>query len=181
MLLEIKNKILELKKNNKNMNNDAIYENLLKNNGEIWENKEDNYEEYINFIMYDLYQYINPKYEEKEKRQNQFLFRKELEERYKHCVISNSSIITCQACHIIPFAECEEKDKYNVSNGLLLRSDLHVLFDKKLLKINPDTLQIEISKEILEDENNNKIYGEYHNKKIKVNSKSLPFLKKIYE
>jgi hypothetical protein len=135
----------------------------------------------VDFAMFDLFGYEYKKYEEKEKRQCQALFREELEERYKRCIISNASVKNCQACHIVPFSECEEKDKYNVNNGLLLRYDLHNLFDSGHLKINPDTLCVELSKEILEDENDSKIYGEYHNKKIKINSKNIPFLKKIYD
>ena len=48
-----------------------------------------------------------------------------------------------EAAHIQPFAANGSDD---VSNGLLLRSDIHVLFDSYLLSINPDTHLIYCSK-----------------------------------
>lgn len=56
------------------------------------------------------------------------------------CVISECSILhTLQAAHIRPFGGAST---HRVTNGLLLRSDLHGLFDAHLLGIDPNTLEV---------------------------------------
>jgi len=80
-------------------------------------------------------------------RQGQGIFRKDLLVLYSgRCAISdfipNAAV---DAAHIIPYAESEDHD---IGNGLLLRSDLHNLFDDGLLRINPKSLTIELSKEL---------------------------------
>ncbi|MEY3256463.1 MAG: hypothetical protein RLZZ29_1598, partial [Cyanobacteriota bacterium] len=41
--------------------------------------------------------------------------------------------------HIIPYCETEDND---ISNGLLLRADIHTLFDLNLIAIEPETYKI---------------------------------------
>ena len=135
--------------------------------------------EKINFIMYNLFQYIHTETEEKEKRSDQQSFRQDLIERYNECIISGVSDEVCEACHIVPHSNCEDKDKYNVDNGLLLRSDLHILFDKGLLKINPHTSEVLLSEKILLNPKM-KQYYELNNKKININKNSIKFLQQIY-
>jgi hypothetical protein len=61
-----------------------------------------------------------------------------------------------QAAHIMPYLG--EKDNH-VENGLLLRADLHLLFDKMRLGINPDSLEISLSKEAAQDSTYSKFQG----------------------
>jgi putative restriction endonuclease len=74
-------------------------------------------------------------------RQGQSAFRAALRERYGDiCMISGCDFVeVLEAAHISPFRG--ESDNH-VENGLLLRADLHVLFDLDLLGIEPDSLQI---------------------------------------
>ena len=44
-----------------------------------------------------------------------------------------------EAAHIIPYSETENN---HPSNGLLLRADIHTLFDLNLIAINPETMQV---------------------------------------
>jgi hypothetical protein len=48
--------------------------------------------------------------------------------------------------HIIPYSECKN---FDITNGLLLGASLHTLYDTHKLTINPDTLKIEISNDLL--------------------------------
>ena len=80
-------------------------------------------------------------------RQGQSKFRESLLEAYQgRCAITRTAIpAILQAAHIIPY---DGKKTNNVPNGLLLRSDIHNLFDLGILRINPDSMQIEISEEL---------------------------------
>ena len=51
-----------------------------------------------------------------------------------------------EAIHIVPHAESGINE---LDNGLLMRADLHHLFDDGLLSINPDTKNIEIDERLL--------------------------------
>ena len=76
-----------------------------------------------------------------------------------------------EAAHIIPYAQCHA-DRDKSKNGLLLRSDVHKLFDAHLISINPETRKIEISDNIKSEE-----YRSLHGKTIEdeVSLKSLCF------
>jgi hypothetical protein len=47
-----------------------------------------------------------------------------------------------EAAHIIPY---RGPQTHEVSNGLLLRADIHTLFDLDLLKIHPIEMRVELS------------------------------------
>lgn len=80
------------------------------------------------------------------KKRKQNKFRTELESRSLVCEISGESeSAVLQAAHII---EVASSGGYTRSNGLLLRSDLHSLFDRGLLNISDEgiiTLSSEVS------------------------------------
>ncbi|MEP3890775.1 MAG: HNH endonuclease signature motif containing protein [Hellea sp.] len=79
-------------------------------------------------------------------RRNQSAFRQVLLTARPHqCAISGTSeIAVLEAAHIIPYAErFANRDK--LENGLLLRSDIHKLFDAHLISINPKTRRVEIA------------------------------------
>lgn len=79
-------------------------------------------------------------------RVHQKKFRQELLDYYNsHCCISGCSVETVlEAAHIKPYALCDDGEEGNRENGLLLRADIHTLFDLNLIQINPDTFIIEV-------------------------------------
>ena len=59
------------------------------------------------------------------------------------CGISGCRVVeVVQAAHIMPYLGDEDN---HVANGLLLRADLHILFDRDLLGIDPVTLQVHLA------------------------------------
>lgn len=77
-------------------------------------------------------------------RQGQGNFRAAMLERYgAQCVITGCRIDTLlEAAHIIPYRGDQSHDELN---GLLLRVDIHRLFDAHLISINPKTLTVELA------------------------------------
>jgi hypothetical protein len=134
----------------------------------------------VDFYMYDKYNYLyrKDKIEPQINRNGQITFKKQLIERYKCCIISKNTENTCDGAHIIPYSELKNGNKYDIDNGLLLRTDLHRYFDNKILKINPITLIASFDKEWL---NNNKNYEEYNNIKININKNSIKYLIEFYK
>lgn len=54
-----------------------------------------------------------------------------------------------EAAHIVPVAEQGSDDP---SNGILLRADLHRLFDNGLMAINPDTGHVRYASKVHKDD-----------------------------
>nr|WP_302850077.1 pentapeptide repeat-containing protein [Sphaerospermopsis torques-reginae] len=83
-------------------------------------------------------------------REGQEKFKEELTKKYGHrCLISGCEIKEIiEAAHIIPYSKIESHD---VANGLLLRVDLHRLFDAHLIAIHPTTREVLISEQIAKD------------------------------
>ena len=67
-------------------------------------------------------------------------------------------ISVLEAAHIKPYAQ---SGPHFISNGLLLRSDMHKLFDAGYLTITND-LKIEVSTRIKEEFENGREYYKYH-------------------
>ncbi|KAB8314154.1 hypothetical protein SD81_039850 [Tolypothrix campylonemoides VB511288] len=92
-------------------------------------------------------------------RQGQAKFRKDLLEAYNYrCVMSDCDAQEAlEAAHIIPYCKTEDND---ISNGLLLRADLHTLFDLNLITINPENMTVHLAPSLrgtyYEDELHNK-------------------------
>ena len=79
-------------------------------------------------------------------RIGQGAFRKKLSDLWKGCSISDCKTLSVlDAAHISPYRG--EKDN-DIRNGLLLRADLHRLFDDFLISVNPDTLTVHVSPKI---------------------------------
>jgi hypothetical protein len=76
-------------------------------------------------------------------RRGQYKFREALLARYgRRCVVTGSSIVALlEAAHISPF---RGEDDNHEENGLLLRADIHTLFDLNLLGIDPETLRVKL-------------------------------------
>ncbi|MDB9492360.1 pentapeptide repeat-containing protein, partial [Dolichospermum circinale CS-534/05] len=83
-------------------------------------------------------------------REGQQEFKEELKETYGYrCLISGCDIEQIiEAAHIIPYRDLNSHD---VANGLLLRVDLHRLFDVHLIAIHPITRKVLISEQIAKD------------------------------
>jgi hypothetical protein len=77
------------------------------------------------------------------KRRGQKQFRDALLERYKgRCLVTHCEIMdVLEAAHIDPY---RGEDENHPENGLLLRADIHTLFDLDLLGIEPDSLRVEL-------------------------------------
>ncbi|MDM1376700.1 HNH endonuclease [Myroides marinus] len=93
-------------------------------------------------------------------RRGQQAFRKSLLELYNStCVITGCKIVDIlEAAHINPFRG--EKDNHQ-SNGLLLRADIHTLFDLDLISIDPDNFKVVISEKLKGSE-----YDKYDQKSL---------------
>lgn len=81
------------------------------------------------------------------RRQGQPAFRKALIDAYGGtCAITGCALVAIlEAAHVHPY----RGDHTNVvSNGLLLRTDIHTLFDLRLIAIDPETLTILVSPEL---------------------------------
>jgi putative restriction endonuclease len=73
----------------------------------------------------------------------------------RRCTITGERTLpVLEAAHIRPFAEAEEHD---VRNGLLMRSDLHSLFDAGLVTVQSD-LRVHVSSQIRERYENGRDY-----------------------
>jgi len=93
-------------------------------------------------------------------RIGQGAFRVMVTEAYnRRCAISGEKTLpVLDAAHIVPFSE---QGSYAVKNGLLLRKDIHTLYDRGYITITP-SYHIEVSSRLKEDYGNGKIYYAYH-------------------
>ena len=105
-------------------------------------------------------------------RLGQGAFRATVTEAYgKRCAISGEKTLpVLEAAHIQPYAEAGPSV---IGNGLLLRSDLHTLFDKHYLTVNADNLVIEVSPRIREEFSNGKEYYRFHGQPLNMPKNKL--------
>lgn len=96
------------------------------------------------------------------RRQGQYQFRQDLLKAYNHhCAITGCDAVEAlEAAHIIPYIETENN---HPSNGLLLRADIHTLFDLNLITINPGTMTVQISPSLGQS-----YYKEFHGKLLQL-------------
>jgi len=81
----------------------------------------------------------------------------------RQCAISGEKALpVLQAAHIKPF---NEQGPNSVENGLLLRSDLHILFDRGYITVTPE-FNVEVSKRIKEEFDNGKHYYSFHGNRL---------------
>jgi putative restriction endonuclease len=96
------------------------------------------------------------------RRRGQSAFRQKLLNAYeRRCAISNCDAeAVLEAAHIVPY----RGDHTNVaSNGLLLRSDLHTLFDLNLIRIDGTTLSVVVDPSLAASE-----YGRLDGSRLRV-------------
>ncbi|MBG1257740.1 tetratricopeptide repeat protein [Nostoc commune] len=96
------------------------------------------------------------------RRQGQPQFRQSLLEAYNYCcaITGCDAQEALEAAHIIPYSETENN---HPSNGLLLRADIHTLFDLNLITINPETMQVRFAPSLRRTS-----YGEMDGKYLQV-------------
>jgi len=92
-------------------------------------------------------------------RTGQSSFRTLVLSNYKQCCITGCAINEIiEAAHIAPYRG--EKDNH-IKNGLLLRTDIHRLFDSNIIGISPNNFKVYISEKLRDTE-----YEKYAGKKI---------------
>jgi len=91
-------------------------------------------------------------------RRGQKKFREDLLEAYEGmCAVTGCAVKdVLEAAHIYPYRGNHTNDP---SNGLLLRADIHTLFDIGLVTIHPDSFKVLVKQELRKSS-----YGKYHNK-----------------
>ena len=106
------------------------------------------------------------------RRKNQSKFRNSILKLYNNmCAISGTEVTeVLDAAHIISHSKSGINQK---NNGILLRSDLHLLFDKNLLQIDPVTCEVLIDKSLKDS-----IYYTYHKSKLDLPISDTYLLKK---
>ncbi|MBO1081728.1 HNH endonuclease [Roseomonas sp. 573] len=89
-------------------------------------------------------------------RRGQKAFRDQLLKAYDgRCAISGCAVLdVLEAVHIVPY---RGDNTNHPINGLLLRADLHTLFDCGLIAIDPDTLKVLVASAIKDPS-----YREFH-------------------
>ena len=97
-------------------------------------------------------------------RLGQSMFRLQVIDAYdKKCAMSGEKALpVLQAAHIKPVAESGPN---RTENGLLLRSDLHILFDKGYITVTP-AHRIEVSRRIKEEYDNGQEYYRLHGRAL---------------
>ncbi|EAM6792337.1 HNH endonuclease [Salmonella enterica] len=84
------------------------------------------------------------------RRRNQAQFRADVGQNCGYrCVFTFASDARCDAAHLLAHAR---KGGASFKNGILLRKDIHALMDEGHCAIEPDTLQLWFSEEILESD-----------------------------
>ena len=99
-------------------------------------------------------------------RIGQGVFSVRVADAYHHrCAITGERTMpVLQAAHIKPVSN---NGPYSVPNGMLLRSDIHTLFDWGYITVNDD-LRVEVSGRLHDDWKNGKEYYAFHGKKLAV-------------
>jgi putative restriction endonuclease len=94
----------------------------------------------------------------------QGIFRSEVIAAYgRACAVTGEhSLPVLEAAHIRPYSD---EGVHEVSNGLLLRSDVHRLFDKGYVTVDPQHRFL-VSKKLREDYENGRSYYPLHGKVI---------------
>jgi putative restriction endonuclease len=89
-------------------------------------------------------------------RLGQGAFRAMITETYgrRCCVTGETTLPVLEAAHIRPVTSCGDNA---LTNGLLLRADMHILFDRGLIGISPD-YKVRVSSQIREKFVNGRVY-----------------------
>ena len=99
-------------------------------------------------------------------RLGQGAFRVQLTDAYsRKCSITGEKTLpVLEAAHIKPFADSGPN---HIANGILLRADLHKLYDGGYITLTKD-LKVEVSKKIKEEFQNGREYYQFHGKPLQI-------------
>ncbi len=105
-------------------------------------------------------------YSETKHRIGQGAFRVLVTDAYqRRCAITGERTLpVLEAAHIKPYSQ---NGQNNVNNGLLLRSDFHILYDQGYITVDKD-LRVDVSRHLNEDYGNGKDYYKYHGEKLMI-------------
>jgi hypothetical protein len=105
-------------------------------------------------------------------RRGQQQFRDALRQRYGDCCLVTGCevLAVLEAAHISPY---RGEDDNHPANGLLLRADVHTLFDLDFLGIEPDDLRIEIHPAVAKE------YGTFAGAILRCRSRQRPAQKAL--
>lgn len=93
----------------------------------------------------------------------------------RRCSVSGERVLpVLEAAHVRPYAKGGE---HSIANGLLLRSDLHILFDQGYLTVTPDRA-LEVSSKIRDQFENGKDYYAFHGQKLRLPCNPEQFVSK---
>ena len=97
-------------------------------------------------------------------RFNQSPFRYALEQAYGRCAVTGEhSLPALDAAHIVPYGD--DVAGHALENGLLLRADVHRLFDAGYATVTPD-YAFKVSSRLHEDYDNGKVYYDLNGRTI---------------
>lgn len=83
----------------------------------------------------------------------------------RRCALTGEKVLpVLEAAHVRPYAQDGE---HSINNGVLMKSDLHILFDRGYIAINPDDKRIVVSKNIHEEFDNGRDYYALHGREIR--------------
>ncbi len=87
----------------------------------------------------------------------------------RRCAVTGERALpTLEAAHVVPVSK---GGQHRVDNGLLLRSDVHTLFDRGYLTVTPD-LTFQVSGKLKDEFDDGDTYREYDRERIWVPSNS---------
>jgi putative restriction endonuclease len=106
-----------------------------------------------------------PQYALSEVRQGQGTFHIRVTDAYhRQCAVSREhSLPVLEAAHIVEWSDTHTNE---VTNGILLRADIHKLFDVGYVTVDPDGYRFVVGKRLKEDYNNGKEYYQLHGSRI---------------
>ena len=136
----------------------------------VFQKKHDIVDKQVSNTTQSTHKPINPSCDEQtfrliEGRRGQGAFRDEALKRFNsRCIVTGSEITSIlEAAHIMPYADVKDSRE---DNALLMRSDIHTLFDLGFLRIHINDQKKLIVK--LEPELENSEYWEYHKTELDV-------------
>ena len=97
-------------------------------------------------------------------RLGQGTFRYALEQAYGRCAVTGEhSLPALDAAHIVPYGQ--DAAGHALENGLLLRADVHRLFDRGYVTVTPD-YEFRVSRRLREDYDNGRVYYQHDGQTI---------------
>jgi putative restriction endonuclease len=96
----------------------------------------------------------------------------------RRCAITGERTLpVLEAAHIKPYGS---GGPHELENGLLLRSDLHTLFDQGYVTVDADQLKVVVSSRIREEFENGRDYYHLHGRAIRLPRESVPLVELFF-